>query len=202
MGLEQRSSDFGALMKDYRDGIVLYKAEQLEVWNNVSVTDSALRVYWDQHKTDFMLPARVTFAEMNFESDTLALTIHDSLMRGADFGALAGVYNYDDTLKAKGGVNEPQPANLDEVTAMLAGMNVGDISEPIPVGSGITMIVKLLAKDPPVQKTFEEAGAELSNAYQDYESKRLENLWIERIRVKHPVVQHKELLRDAFLQRQ
>lgn len=197
-GLEQRSPEFGALMKDYRDGIVLYKAEQLEVWNNVSVTDSALRAYWEKHQSDFTFPAKVTFAELNFESDTLALIIHDSLMRGADFAALAAVHNFDDSLKANGGVNPPQPANLDEVTAMLAEMNVGDVSEPLSVGSGITMIVKLLGKEPPVRKTFEEAGAELSNAYQDYESKRLENIWVERIREKHPVVQHKELLRDAF----
>ncbi len=197
-GLEQRSPEFGSLMKDYRDGIVLYKAEQLEVWNNVTVTDSALRAYWDQHKADFTFPAKVTFAEMNFDSDTLALTIYDSLMRGADFAALARVHNYDDSLKARGGLNDSQPENLDDVTGMLSGMSIGEISEPVSVGSGITMIVKLVARESPKQKTFEEAGAELSNVYQDYESKRLENLWIERIRMKHPVVQRKELLKDAF----
>ncbi|HLF13787.1 MAG TPA: peptidylprolyl isomerase, partial [Bacteroidota bacterium] len=147
-GLEQRSPAFGSLMKDYRDGIVLYRAEQLEVWNRVTVTDSALRAYWDQHKADFAFPAKVTFAEMNFDSDTLALTIYDSLIRGADFDALARVHNYDDSLKAKGGLNDPQPGNLDDVAKMLAGMDIGQVSEPVSVGSGITMIVKLIAKEP------------------------------------------------------
>lgn len=196
--LEATSPEFAALMKDYRDGIVLYKAEQLEVWNNVSVTDSALRAYWELHKADFNFPATVTYAEMNFDSDTLALVMYDSLLRGADFTALAREHNYDDSLKARGGLNDPQPADLDEVTALLSGMAVGDITEPVSVGSGVVMIAKLVAKAPPKQKTYEEAGAELSNAYQDHEAKRLEGLWIERIKAKHPVTQHKELLKDAF----
>lgn len=198
IGLEQRSPEFAALMKDYRDGIILYKAEQLEVWSNVSVTDSALKAYWDEHQAEFKHPAMVTYAEMSFESDTLALTIHDSLTRGADFTELARVHNFDDSLRARGGLNDPQPENLDEITAMLAGMSVGQFTEPLDVGNGIAIIAKLVALDPPKQKTFEEAGAELSNAYQDKESKRIEGLWIDRIRLKHPVVQHRELLKDAF----
>jgi peptidyl-prolyl cis-trans isomerase SurA len=198
VGLEGRSPEFAALMKDYRDGIVLYKAEQLEVWNNVSVTDSALKAYWEENKADFKHPAMVTYAEMSFDSDTLALTIHDSLMRGADFTELARVHNFDDSLKASGGLNPPQPGDLDDITKMLAGMTIGQITEPLPVGNGIVVIAKLIAIDPPKQKTFDEAGAELSNAYQDRESKRVEGLWVERIKLKHPVVQHKELLKDAF----
>jgi peptidyl-prolyl cis-trans isomerase SurA len=197
-GLEQRSPEFAALMKDYRDGIILYKAEQIEVWNNVAVTDSALHAFWDAHQADFKTQAKVTYAEMSFDSDTLALTIHDSLMRGADFDALARVHNFDDSMKTRGGMNEPQPANLDDITKMLAAMKVGEITEPLPVGNGIVIIAKLVALDPPKQKTFEEAGAELSNAYQDQESKRIEGLWLDRIKLKHPVVLHKELLKDAF----
>lgn len=197
-GLEARSPEFAALMRDYRDGIILYRTEQLEVWNKVSVTDSALRAYYEQHKGDFMTPGKVTYAEMAFDSDTLALVIYDSLLRGADFTELARVHNYDDSLRARGGLHDPQPANLDEVTELVWGMNPGDISEPLAVGDGMSVIVKLVAKEAPTQKSFEEAGAELSNAYQDFESKRLENLWLERVRAKHPVVQHKDRLRDAF----
>jgi peptidyl-prolyl cis-trans isomerase SurA len=197
-GLEARSPEFASLMRDYRDGIVLYKAEQLEVWNKISVTDSSLHIYYDQHKADFMTPGTVTYAEMSFGDDTLALTIYDSLMRGADFTTLAREFNFDDSLKAKGGLNEPEPANQDDLTKTLAGMEVGQFTEPLSVGNGIFVIAKLVAKDPPRQKTFDEAGAELSNAYQDFESKRLEGLWVDRIRQEHPVVQHKELLMDAF----
>ena len=195
-GLEQRAPEFATLMADYRDGIVLYRAEQLEVWEKVNVTDSALQAYWDVHKAEFKFPSKVTFAEMNFDSDTLAFTVLDSLMKGAEFSELARTYNYDDSLKAKGGVNDPQVEDLDEVTRLAGSLAVGEVSEPIDIGSGVVMIIKLISKDPPVEKTYAEAGAELSNAYQDFESKRMENAWLERIKMKHPVILHKELLKN------
>lgn len=196
-GLEKRSPEFGALMKDYTDGIVLYRAEQLEVWNKTAVTDSGLRAYWEEHRAEFTFPAKVTFAEMNFESDTLALIIYDSLTRGADFAALAALHNWDDSLRANGGVTGPVPADQDDVTALVSGMSVGQISEPLPIEGGY-LIVKLVALDPPQEKTFEQAGAELSNAYQDFESKRLEGIWLDRVRMKHPVKQYPEVLKRAF----
>ena len=72
------------------------------------------------------------------------------------------------------------------------------ITEPIDIGNGVVIIAKLVAFEPPKPKTFEEAGAELSNAWQDKEAKRIEGEWIERIKLKHPTVQHKEVLKDAF----
>jgi peptidyl-prolyl cis-trans isomerase SurA len=65
-GLEQRSPEFASLMTDFTDGIVLYRAEQLEVWNKTVVSDSGLRAYWDLNKSDFKFPPNVTFADMNF----------------------------------------------------------------------------------------------------------------------------------------
>jgi hypothetical protein len=47
-------------------------------------------------------------------------------------------------------------------------------------------------------KTYEEAGPEVSTAFQDYESKRLEATWIEGLRRDFPVVEHPEVLQSAF----
>jgi len=59
--------------------------------------------------------------------------------------------------------------------------------------------MKVIKKESERIKTYEEAGAELSNAFQESESKRLEKLWIDRIREKNPVIQYKEQLKNAFL---
>jgi hypothetical protein len=48
------------------------------------------------------------------------------------------------------------------------------------------------------QKTFEEAGAEVSSSFQDFESKRLEADWLSHIKQYSPVIEHKELLKNAF----
>jgi peptidyl-prolyl cis-trans isomerase SurA len=196
-GLEERNAEFAALMKDYTDGIVLYRAEQAEVWDKTSVTDSSLRAYYEAHKADFMFPAKVKIAEMHFASDTTALLVYDSLLNGGDFETLARQHNHDDSLIARGGVRDFQSADENGMTQRAASLKIGEVSEPALWNEEI-VIVKLLEMEPPVQKSFDEAGTELANAYQESESKRLEGYWLDRVKEKHPVVQHKEVLKDAF----
>ena len=71
---------------------------------------------------------------------------------------------------------------------------------PVEIGNGAYMIIKLLAREPAREKTYEEAGAEVSNLYQEHLSKDLEKQWIDRLKQKYPVKQYKEQLTNAFAQ--
>jgi len=199
LGLEDRSPDFASLMKEYRDGIVLYKAEQLEVWNKTTVSDSAMKSYYEQNMDKFMFPERVDISEIYLESDTLAFMVYDSLRQGADFVTLAARYNDDPDLKSSSGARGLLSMDTDEATQHAATLAIGEISEPIELEGGGFSIVKLLAREPARQKTYGEAGAEVSNAFQEYEAKRLEKEWLERVKEKHRVKQYKEVLRNAFV---
>ena len=53
----------------------------------------------------------------------------------------------------------------------------GDYSKPLKTADGYS-IVCLVAKEPSHLKTFEEAKAEVSGAYQESESKKLEKEYI------------------------
>src|SRR5690606_27909103 len=75
----------------------------------------------------------------------------------------------------------------------------GDFSEPIKVSGGYS-IVKLIEKDPARVKTFEEARAEVAGAFQESESKRLENEYLERLKKRYePSVYYSEL-EKAFVE--
>lgn len=196
--LEKRYPEFANLMRDYEDGVVLFKAEQIEVWNKISVSDSALRAYFELNKEKFTYPARVNFSEIRVSSDTLAIMLYDSLLRGADFSKFAERYNEDPKLREVRGLRGMTSVTADEVSQRAATLEIGQISEPFELSNGDFCIVKLIAKEEPRQKTFEEAGAELSNDFQENESKRLEREWLERIKSQHPVKQYKERLGYAF----
>lgn len=198
IGLENRYPEFASLMKEYTDGIVLYKAEQSEVWNKTTVSDSALKSYYEQNRTKFMMPERVNYSEILLESDTVALAVYDTLSNGADFGSVASRWNDDPDLKAKSGARGFQNVVSDEVAKQASSLAIGETSEPIQLQSGGWVILKVIAKEPPRQKTYEEAGAEVSNAYQEYISKQLEQAWLDRIKARHPVRQYKEVLQNAF----
>jgi peptidyl-prolyl cis-trans isomerase SurA len=196
--LEQRYPMFASLMKDYRDGIILYKAEQTQVWNNVSVSDSALKEFYNNNRSQFTFPDRVNIIVLPFEADTLAALVYDSLKHGMGFTGLAPRYQEIPPPKSKDGSRGLQPVTTDELTQHAASMIVGDVSEPLALADGSFAIIKLVAKEAAREKTFEETGAEISNAYQDFSSKQLMKAWLDRVQQKHLVVPHKEKLSRTF----
>lgn len=197
-GLEERNPEFAALMKEYSDGIVLYKAEQQEVWSKTTVSDSALMEYYENNKEKYMFPERVNIQVMMFYADTLAFMVYDSLKSGNRFEDIAPRYKEFPPPTSEDGSRGLEPVDTDELTTQGATLGLGEYSEPFELEDGSWVIVRSLAKEQPKQKTFDEAGAEVSNNYQEDYSKKLEQQWLNRIREKHAVTQHKELLSKAF----
>jgi hypothetical protein len=88
-------------------------------------------------------------------------------------------------------------AGNDERSRHADSLAVGDLSKPFAFQSSY-VIVRLDGREAARQKTFEEAGPEVSTAFQDAESKRLENEWLGSLRNQFPVVENKQALREAF----
>ncbi|HUL43868.1 MAG TPA: peptidylprolyl isomerase [Bacteroidota bacterium] len=197
-GLEDRDPKFRELMKEYAEGIILYKAEQSEVWGKTSVTDSILHQFYTAHPDSFMLPQMINISVLVFDSDTLAYTIYDSLKHGSDFNSFVTQYREDQNSKTEDGSRGLEPVSTDDLTRHADSLAIGEVGEPVPLESGSYAIVKVIAKQPSRPKTFEEAGAEVSNAYQEWASKKLEDEWVSRIKERYPVVQYKDALKDAF----
>ncbi len=74
---------------------------------------------------------------------------------------------------------------------------IGGVSEPFFYRAGQSL-VRLDAREPSRQKTYEEAAAEVSTSFQDFEAKRLETEWLQSLRQRYPVTEQKEALRNAF----
>jgi hypothetical protein len=91
------------------------------------------------------------------------------------------------------------PVTTDERTQLADSLKVGNYSIPFKTNLG-QLIIKVLKKDPARQKTFEEAGTEISSGFQEYESKRLESEWLDGLQKAYPVRQYKEALKNAFAQ--
>jgi peptidyl-prolyl cis-trans isomerase SurA len=314
--LERRYPEFAAILKDYKEGVLLYQVEQDNVWNRVAGSDSALHVYFDAHRDKFTYPDRVNITEMRLPNETIANAITTQLKDGktleevaeADSARMAAPTRFDgsfkkgatalapksgavlttvaqqlkadstlkvqvtvqaDTGKAKskklagqrlvavsaqlrklglrpdriitvtrpvaaatvvasaagkGMAASSKPSEVDRLELNIVGrqalvlgkiestilppdadvrtrcadtLAVGSVSKPIPFRSTYS-IVRLNKRESARQKTFEEAGSEVSSTFQEAESKRLETEWLQGLRQRYPVVEHKEVLKDAF----
>ena len=197
LSMESYSPDFERTVKDYEAGSVLFKAEQNEVWSKISISDSALHVYFNANRSKFTWPDRVNVQEIFVPTDTISKVVTFLLKKQKlPFDSVAAQFNQRGATKEKNGVWGLLPVSNSPLTERAWSMNVGEVSDFFPYQSWFS-IIKVLEKDPAREKTFTETGSELSSAFQEDESKRLENEWYESLLKKYPVSVYKEAIANS-----
>ena len=193
----ERFPQFAEIMKEYEEGILLYRIEQDEVWGKVVVTDSVLHDYYRQTETKYQWPVRVRFAEISVRSDSVANALYDRLRAGEDFAALAKQYSERKEYQEAGGQWPLQAASASELSSKAFSMVDDSIAPPF-LYRGKWSILKGLGRDSARAKTFEEALPEVRSAYQEYASKKREQEWVDELKVQYGVVIRREALENAF----
>jgi peptidyl-prolyl cis-trans isomerase SurA len=221
--LQSRFPDFGRTMKEYEEGILLFKAEQEQVWNKVQPNDSTLRLYHAANKEKYTWPDRVNVQEIFVATDSVAKLVKralagytvDSLVakkgkgkkqtfdtlkiavKGITFDSAAARYNTRGTTLETRGVHGFQPVTTNDITKRAWSQDVNDTASFFPNENGFSFL-KVIKKDPSREKTFEEAQSEVSGAFQEYETKRLGDEWYESLKKKYPVIINNEAVGKTF----
>lgn len=186
--MESNYPEFAKIMKEYEQGVMLFKAEQTEVWNKVTMNDSAMHRYFDANRSKFTWPDRVNVQEVFVPTDSVAKVVTFLIKKqNLPFDSVAAQYNSRLATKEKRGEWGMQPTTTNALTQRAWTMKEGEVSDAFAFEGGYS-VVKVLEKDPARDKTFAEGGSELSSAFQEYESRRLENEWYESLKKKYPVV--------------
>jgi peptidyl-prolyl cis-trans isomerase SurA len=225
--LENKFPEFGRTMKEYEEGILLFKAEQENVWNKVQPSDSLLRIFHAEHRANYTWPDRVNIQEIFVATDSIARFVKgamvgytvDSLVAkkskskmksktiGFDtiriaiapisFDSAAVRFNTRNTSIEKRGVLGLQPITTNDLTSRAWNMPLRDSVQYFPFEGGFSFI-KPLQKNAAREKTFEEASSEVSSAFQEFETKRLSDEWYDSLKKKYPVLLNKESLAKTF----
>lgn len=197
--LPAKYPQFAELMDEYKNGILIFKLQEEEVWNKIQIDENKLREYWEANKEKFTWPDRVEYAEIFVRSDSLAQEIYNMLKAGENFDSLAAKYTERPGFKEKNGYHGIKPV-LDNALSQKANLlkEEGEFSEPFKNTNGYS-IVKLIKKHPAGIKTFEEALPEVSGAVQEIESKRLENDYLEFLKATYKPRIYYDKLSKAFV---
>lgn len=185
--LEKEYPDFGSLMKEFRDGILIYRVENEEVWSKMAFDSSKAFEFWQTVRAEYKTPKRYDVTEIFVLSDSVAKDVHKQALAGANFGELAGQYTQRDRFREKKGAwgfvafDSPMGKIAEE-----NGMKPGDISKPFKTQNGWS-IVRVNGMEMPREKTFEEAIPDLAARYQDHVQQQLSAQWIQRLRSSYPV---------------
>lgn len=195
--IEAEYPEFAKLLREYEDGIILFKAQQEHIWKRIAPSDSALRAFYENHRSDYTFPDRVRFAEIFVATDSLARIVEDSLKHGVPFDTLVVRYTSRSGMKEKKGVWDLLPVTENDLTKKAWTMEIGEVSEPIKFLYGYS-IIKVLEKAPARQKTYDEAVSEVASQFQEYRAKKLDEEWIQELRAKYPVKINEDALAKAF----
>ncbi len=183
--------EFIALMDEYRNGIYIFKLQEDEVWNRMEMDSTKIYELYESTKENYMWPNRVQYSAITIKNDSLASECYAKLKAGENFDSLKVQYN-----KGKKNLSEGKLVFVtDNIFSKKAFelKNEGDFTEPIKNMKDWS-IIKLVKKVNAMKKSFDEARAEVTSAYQDVESAQLEKDFISRLnKIYNPKLFYEEL---------
>ncbi len=194
----KNDSTFQSLMQDYKNGILIFKLQEDEVWNKMKIDSTAIHKLYEERKNNYIIPDKVQFKELYSKSDSVINEYMTELKNGINFDSLlvkSGSKGRAKYVEYKNGLKEV--GNIELAKAAFQLKNIGDYSVVINDGNGYS-IVQLVNKEPSRLKTFDEARAEVTSAYQDIESAQLENEYVARLKKLYNPKLYYDELQNAF----
>jgi peptidyl-prolyl cis-trans isomerase SurA len=198
LNLEKTNPSFAELMEDYKNGIFIFKLQEDEIWNKVSVDSVKLYDFYQNTKEKYVWPDRVSYSEIFTRNDSLSQVYMKQLNAGANFDTLASKFTERPGFKEKAGRFDLTDAKSNLLAIEADKLkNSGEYTSPVNNAGGYS-IVRLNSKEKSRIKTFDEAKAEVSGAFQDFESKRLEREYLDGLKMRYKPVFYYDKLEKAF----
>ena len=182
--VETKYPEFGKIMEDYKNGIMLFELENKKVWSKVAPDSTKERAYYQDNKARYMWPERIDVSEIYIFSDSLASALYKRIVDGESFDSLAAIHTERPGFKSKSGRWGLMQKDENDIAKKVVTFPVDDIKPPFEFQAGYS-IVRVNKRIPITQKTFEEAKQEVASQYQDDLSSELRLKWVQELRNKY-----------------
>lgn len=194
--LEKEIPEFEAMVKEFRDGILLFKVEAQEVWDKLKFDTTLARQHWEKNKSKYKTYPTYDVNEIFVMSDSLANQIYLKITKeGADFEVMASQFTQRSNFREKKGHWGKISTKDNTLARKLFELNatVGKIIGPIQFDDGYS-IVRINSFEPEREKTFEEAIPDFATEVQEILQKRLLESWLSQVQKRIPVKIHDQKL--------
>lgn len=195
--LEADYPEFAALMKEFEEGILIFRVEEQEIWSKMKFDTARARAYYEPIKERFKTQEQYEFSEIWVASDSLAQSLYKRLQtaknRASLFDSLAAEFTERPGYKERKGKWDPLPATEYTIPDEFKkrGAKIGDVLAPFKF-QGSFAIARLNGIQPIRQKTFDEAIPDFAAQFQDIVQKELTQKWLDGLRAKYPVAIEQE----------
>lgn len=187
--LTEKYSDYRLLVKEYRDGILLFQLMDDLVWSKAVKDTSGLKKYYEANKTSYMWVDRIDATIYDLGEIDKLKKLKKDIAKGRTKNELLEKYNKTSTLTLQitsNIFNKEDNAMIDNIA-----WKVG--SYEVPNGDRIAYIVvdEVL---PPQPKAFNEARGLIISDYQS----QLEKEWLAELKARYPVKVNDNVLKQLI----
>ncbi|MES2762197.1 MAG: peptidylprolyl isomerase [Bacteroidota bacterium] len=185
--LESKYPEFRNLLKEYRDGILLFDLTDQKVWSKAVKDTAGLKEYYEKNKNNFLWDERADVTMYNCANDKVAKEVRAMLKKGKTEKEITETVNKTSQLNVSvenitylKGENKNVDANWKQ------GIVAADIKDN---DNKVTVLVvnKVMGKTP---KTIAEAKGMITADYQNY----LEKEWLAYLKNKYVVKVNDDVL--------
>jgi peptidyl-prolyl cis-trans isomerase SurA len=185
--LEEDFPEFAALMREYREGILLFEATKLEVWDKASEDTTGLKAFFADHRDDYQWEKRA--AVTKYVINGKAGLDETAILYFAKENGLDATLNKFGRANIEASTDNYELSRLSEIGALKP--KVGSTTAVSKdVRKGVSTFYKVEELLPARKKELNEARGYVIADYQD----QLEREWVSTLRKRYPVKINKKVL--------
>ncbi|MEI6122775.1 MAG: peptidylprolyl isomerase [Bacteroidota bacterium] len=192
--LEEKYPDFKMLMKEYRDGIMLFELTDKKVWSKAIQDTTGLKEYYENHKTNYMWDERLDASIYTCKNIEVANNVR-KLLKDFDDGKITEndilIKINTDTIPV---LKIERKLYLKKDSPIIDSVKwVKSITNNIVKDNKVIFVVvhKVVAPEP---KQIKEAKGLITADYQNY----LEKEWIDQLRKKYTYTVNKDVFESLL----
>lgn len=184
--LEEKYPEFKAIVKEYRDGILLFELTNEKIWTYATKDTVGLKNYYELHKNEFMWDERLDASIYSFYDTTAVDTTMILVTQGFSDEEIDSLVNYKLVDRVQIEHKKFSKGDNDLIDSIKWKKGVSDIKSY----KGKTVFVVVYGKVAPEPKTFDESRGLITAGYQEY----LEQEWIKELREKYSFYIYEDVL--------
>lgn len=191
--LESKYPDFASLMREYREGILLFEATKVNVWDKANLDTLGLYQYYENNNGQYIYEKQAVMGSYIINStDEKLLKKIKKYIKKKDSEKVLAKYNKDGVELIEYSEQTVETGHKD-----LIGLNFEKkyTSEPfIDTNNRKSLIKKILEIKPSRRKTLKEARGYVIADYQD----QLEQKWVKELKKVYPIKVNENTLKSII----
>ena len=202
--LETEYPEFASLMREFRDGILIYYIENENVWDklNKGYDEARGKAFFESHRKKYMTQPKMGLTEIFLYDESAAKAMYQKVKSGdVPFDTLAAQSTERQGYRERAGRWDLSTAKNSDIVKQVIDRHpsakAGDVFEPFPYQGGFS-IVRVNQLEAPRLMTYDEAKGDVQGDYFEEMQNQLKKEWLDTLRLKYPVKVNDQALRAAL----